>query len=588
MTLLKPRVQDGRSVDRSPSILALAPWTITLVAFVSGLLSLVSASESAIGPYGLIQALPLGYFVSLIILIAAFIMTCTNPETRYLQFIAEVTALVILLHGAPGIIESEPRFAPAWIHAGFTNYVAHTGRVLPQVDARFSWPSFFTGAAMLARAGGLPSAVLLLKWWPVFINLMYLPPIFLLAKQILRDEKKAMLVVWIFPLANWVGQDYYSPQSVAYLLYLVFLCVVLGPFAASRRTLLPRRKQQPAMLAEGHGQTRRDVIILLIVMLLLCSAMVTSHQLTPYFAIAVVAALVILGRTRLVAWTAVLFLLAAGWLCYGAIAFWSGHLHEIFGSLGNLGSNVSRDLVNRLHGSPAHYRVLDVRLLMFCAIWAAALAGVFLGRKTTADRRVAMVLMFAPILVIAGQPYGGEAGLRAFLFSLPGALPLLVLALTAAHGRLRAIAAGLLTALLIPGFLVARWGNELSEMVLPAEISGMNAVYATAPPGSTLVAITPQITWDFRDIGSYKYVTNKLYVLEFAFGNSVSGIVAHAKNPRGGYVVVSHSQLMYAWQTYGLGRSWGQTVEERLIASHLFLLIYQNSAMKVYKYIGGS
>ena len=117
MTLLTSRARGGRSVSSRPSVSALAPWALTLVALGLGLLSLASAKESAIGPYGLIQALPPGYFVSLVILVAAFIMTWTSHETRYPQFITETLVLVILLHGAPGIIESEPRFHEAWTHA---------------------------------------------------------------------------------------------------------------------------------------------------------------------------------------------------------------------------------------------------------------------------------------------------------------------------------------------------------------------------------------------------------------------------------------------------------------------------------------
>jgi hypothetical protein len=586
----------GRSTDAPRSIWRLAPWALTLVALGLGLLSLESARESAIGPYGLIQALPPGYFVALVILAAAFLMTWMNHEIRYSQFIAGAVVLVFLLHGAPGIIESEPRFHEAWTHAGFTDYVAHTGRVLPHIDARFNWPSFFTGAALLARAGGLPNAILLLRWFPVFINLLYLPPLFLLAKQILRDEKKAMLVVWIFPLANWVGQDYYSPQSVAYLLYLVFACLVLGPFAANRKELLPqwlraifppwgRRRQRPWTRPEDRENNRRDLVILLAIVLVLSLAMATGHQLTPYFAFVAVAGLAIIGRTRLVAWPAIMFLLATGWVCYGAIAFWSGHFNKIFGSVGNLKGNVSANLANRLRGSAAHYQVLDVRLLMVVFILALALAGLFLGRRTSADRRSAVVLMLAPALSLGGQAYGGEAGLRVFLFCLPGALCLAALALTAVTGGLRAIAVALLIALLIPGFLVARWGNELSEMVLPGEISGMRAMYAIAPPGSTFFSINPQVPWEFMDVGQHHYITNKLDVSGFAFGNPLPAIAARLKGAHGGYVVITESEVVYAQQSYGLG-DWAHVVEQRFAASSLFRRVYQNPAVVVYQYVG--
>ena len=226
-------------------MLTLARCAPLLAALAIGLLSLTTARESAIGQYGLIQALPPLYFVSLGILAVSFILLWRSPQPRFPEFVLGLIILVVLLQGAPSIIESEPRFGVAWLHAGFTNYVAQTGQVLPGVDARFSWPSFFTGMALLSRTAGLPNAMILIRWWPVFMNLLYLPPLYLLSKSLLRDQKRAMLAVWLFPFANWVGQDYYSPQSVAYLLYLVLLCVVLGPYGARRKALILRLRKKP-------------------------------------------------------------------------------------------------------------------------------------------------------------------------------------------------------------------------------------------------------------------------------------------------------------------------------------------------------
>ena len=46
---------------------------------------------------------------------------------------------------------------------------------------------------MVARAAGLPSTMLLLKWWPVAMNLLYLPPFYFLARAILGDSRRAAL-----------------------------------------------------------------------------------------------------------------------------------------------------------------------------------------------------------------------------------------------------------------------------------------------------------------------------------------------------------------------------------------------------------
>jgi hypothetical protein len=638
--MLSSRIDSLWPITRARSIPPLPPFMLTLArcalplaALAVGLLSLTTARESATGQYGLIQSLPPLYFVALGLLAISFILAWRSPQPRFPELILEVISLVVLLQGAPGIVESEPRFATAWLHAGFTDFVAQTGRVLPGIDARFNWPSFFTGMAFLDRAGGLPNAIILLRWWPVFINLLYLPPLYLLAKLVLRDQKKAMLVIWLFPFANWVGQDYYSPQAVAYLLYLVLLCVVLGPYGASRRAMIPhfRKKSGNNGLSAGnpgmssrcrtcgrfmgacrdcdarscehcqpmqhehqkkppddwHPQAPAYAITLQLVMLALCAAMDTGHQLTPVFAVATVAMLVFFGRTRLLVWPGVMFLLAAGWICYGAVSFWAGHFTALFGGLSSVGGNYAEDL--RLHGNAAHSQVINVRLLFAGVICGLAFIGFIVGRKMRADRTAATVMMLTPLVTIAGQSYGGEAGLRAFLFFLPGALCLVAMALTSAGPRLRLILIGALTAALIPAFLLARWGNELFERVLPGEISAMTALYRIAPPGSTMMALTSPITWQFMDIGQYQYSSTNIG--QFASGGIpsparlVPGLAGQlSKNPRGGYLIITRSQLESAQSAFA-PPGWGADVEQQLTQSHLFRLIYSNSASKIYQVV---
>lgn len=586
-----------RARNMPPLILTLGRCAVPLAALAIGLVSLTTARESAIGQYGLIQALPPLYFVSLAILAISFIHAWRSPVPRFPELILGVISLVVLLQSAPAIIESEPRFQIAWLHAGFTDFVARTGRVLPRLDTRFSWPSFFTGTAFLSRAGGLPNAIILIKWWSVFINLLYLPPLYMLAKLVLRDAKKAMLAIWLFPFANWIGQDYYSPQSVAYLLYLVLLCVVLGPYGARRKAMIPRlrrrsgdngKKKPPDDL---HPQAPAHALTLLLVMLALCAAIDTGHQLTPVFAVATVTVLVFFGRTRLRAWPGVMFLLAAGWLCYGAISFWIGHITAVFGGLGSVGTNYAKDLHLRLHPSAAHSQVNDVRLLVVGVICALAVIGFFVGRKMPADRTAAAVLMLTPLVTIAGQSYGSEAGLRGFLFSLPGTLCLVAMALTSAGLKFRPILIGALTAALIPAFLIARWGNESFERVLPGEISAATALYKVAPHGSTIMTLTSPATLEFVDIGQYRYRSTKLN--RFASGGIpdpallVPGLARILReNSHGGYLIITQSQLESARANSGLPLSWGAEVERRLTQSHLFRLIYSNSASKIYQVVG--
>ena len=565
---------------------------LPIAALGLGFLAMKRAPISAIGAYGLIQALPPLYYLAMSLACISFLLTWSTPRPSLLRLSADLVTLVVLLQSPPAIIEPVARFATAWLHAGFTDYVASTGHVLPNLDARFSWPGFFAGMGMIDRAIGLPSAITLLKWWPVAINLLYLPPFYLLARAILGTPRRAALAVWLFPLANWVGQDYYSPQSVAFLLYLIFIWLVVEQFGANRARLLPRlRQQRGRRLRPRPGdqeQTERPRAVMppvlgLAVLGLLGLAMIVSHQITPIFAGLALVLLAFFGRTSLKVFGILILLLTAGWICYAANAFWAGHSSMLFGGLGNIGANVTDDLSSRLRGSPQHYQVLDVRLLLSCFVWGLAALGFLAGYRRKLDVRTPAVLMITPFLVLSGGGYGGEAGLRVYLFSLAGALPLIAMLVPAARFVLRsAVASALVMALMVPAFVLARWGNELSEMTRPDEITAVRALYRIAPPGATAVSITPQVSWRFADINTYLYKPDNLD--EFAFVKVGLIVKLVDDNPQGGYVLITTSQIVYGEQAYGLPDNWGDRVERAMTSSGRFVLVYSNPNAKIYKF----
>jgi len=632
-----------------PGFLAVVRTLLPLAALGVGFYALTQAHVSAIGVYGLIQALPPLYYVALALATLSFLITWDSRRFSPLRFSFDLVVLVLLLQSPPAIIEPEARFPTAWLTAGFTDFVAHTGHVLPGIDARFSWPGFFAGVGMVARAAGLPSTVLLLKWWPVAMNLLYLPPFYLLARAILGDSRRAALATWLFPLANWVGQDYFSPQSVAFLLYLVFVWIIIDQFGAKRRKLFPRRTPQQRPRPDGPQATgppasgllvrtagllprraaqqdpqpdgpqaaalsasgllvrttgmfpRRaaqqdlqpgappaamPVALGLLVLTAIGVAISVSHQITPVFAGIVVVLLAFFGRTRLKAFAVLMLLFIAGWVCYGAVTFWVGHFSLLFGGFGDLGGNVNASLASRFKGTSQHRYILDVRLIVACFIWALAALGLLVGYRRRSEIRTPAILMIAPLLVLSVGRYGGEAGLRAYLFSLAGALPLVAMLFPVAssvRSSVRSWVAGaVITALLVPGFVLARWGNELSEMTRPDDLAAINALYRIAPSGATLVSVTQEVPWRYTAIDRYKYTFGNEKAFFTDNVGAIVGRVAH--NTRGGYVLITTGQLVFGEQTYGQPTDWGTRIERSMTSSGRFVLVYSNPDARIYKY----
>lgn len=577
-------------------------FALCFVALVIGFGALKLSSVAKIGPYGLIQALSPLYYVALILLIISFALHLRVKWHRSVLLSTHLAILVFLVHGAPAIIENAARFETAYIHVGFTDYVADTGSLLPYYDARFDWPSFFEGFAMLDKVAGVSSSVVLLRWWPVAMNLLYLPFIFRIAKQLLRSELKGWVAAGLFPLANWVGQDYFSPQSIAFLLYLAFIYILIEPLRANDRAVWQRlfrrrdtdsetsqqgRPGSPAQRQRGRPRTA-GIGFYLVALTLLMAAIATGHQLTPFMAIGSAVVLVIAGRTRVRGIVVVAVLITIGWICYGAVAFWSGHIELMIGGLGNVGGNVGSGVTQRVAGNVYHERAVDSRLVTAALVWGLAGLGALVWRPKNGDGTVAVLLFLVSFGMVAGGNYGGEGVLRVYLFSLPGAVCLIAALISKLpqfwHGQV-ALCCTLL--LLTPLFLLARWGNELFEMARPGELAASVEVYRIAAPGSTIATLNAFLAWQYDnaavDITEFPTVNPPLTTLGPQALSQITSTVDN--NPRGGYVLITTDQQEYGWLTDGMPQNWTTIIENQLDHSPNYKLRYSNSDAEIFQYI---
>jgi hypothetical protein len=591
-----PPEPDGDSTEPAGKARTYLTLLSCIIALTVGLLSLKASPEAKIGPYGLIQALSAWYYVAIGLVLLSFVWALQVDKYRSAILAAHLAVLVVLLQGAPGIVESTARFPTAWLTGGFTDYIAGTGKLLPELDARFSWPSFFAASAMFDKAAGVSTADVFLRWWPTALNLLYLPLIFRISKEFLGSEVKAWVATALFPMANWIGQDYYSPQSIAFLLYLAFFFILVGPLGANdapvwRSWPLPGRKRKPVsevqpQLRASQGPRASGFYIGMLVLLM--AAMATGHQLTPIMATLTALALVLAGRTRIRGGMVVFFgLMTVAWICYGAYAFWSGHRAMLIGGLGSLTGNLSGSVAggSGVHGSVAHEYVLDSRLLLAVIVSLFAILGAFLWRPKNGNRAALVLCFFAPFATLAGGDYGGEGGLRSYLFSLPPAICLIVAALSRLHWPYRQVALSTVLLLFVPLFLVARWGNEMFEMLLPGEVTAASTLYRIAPAGSELITVGPAYTLEFGDVNKYNF--GAADVTKLGPGDVPEIIQAVTGNPKDAYVVMTTDEVIYGWQNYGMPRTWGTTLEGMLSRSPHFKLIYSNPDAEIFQYIPG-
>ncbi|MFI7321426.1 lipopolysaccharide biosynthesis protein [Streptomyces venezuelae] len=521
------------------------------------------------GGLGLISVLPTPTLIGAALLVVVFAALLWTDRPVKSLLLVTLLATVVSLHALPAVVESEPRFATAWQHLGFLEYIDRTGTAVPDLDARWSWPGFFAAAAFVAKACGVSDLTEVIRWWPTVIQLLYLAPMFLLVRSMRASWRAKWTGLWIFVLSGWVGQDYFSPQGFTFLLYIAFVAVLMVWFRAPRMLWAKRRPGEAEV--EPAGRTERAVLLLVLIGLF--AATVPAHQLTPFVMLGVLTVLVLVGRSELRGLPILFGVLVVVWLGFLAEPYWSGHFDELFGGVGGVGGNVSSSVSGRIEGgSSTHRLVLYVRVAMAGGVLAFACWGWWRRHFSKYSERSLLVLTFVPFLGFGMQSYGGEMALRVFMFALPGAALLAGLALFPRAGLtpderdrdrvslapLAALMAGLV---LMGGFLVARWGNEPFERVRPGEVAAMEYLYAHDEPTARLLwmsddtveNVTPSIPWGARDMEKLEYVPTPAP----ADPVLVSGLVKALKDAGpNSYLMINRGQTTYLQLDAGYAKSW--------------------------------
>ncbi|MEA2254282.1 MAG: hypothetical protein QOG35_327 [Solirubrobacteraceae bacterium] len=580
MTLLEPapaavaRAPGARATQRR-SVRSLAIVLPEAAALALWLVSLQDLDPRAMTSVGLVSVLPVGAFVALALLGTSFCLTLRRARPAWGLLVLQVVVLVFMLYALPTLVEGQPRFAVTWRHIGVMQAILDTGHLDPGRSAYFNWPGFFALAGLAVRAAGVHSLVGAANWAPLAFELAYLGPLLLILRALTDDRRLVWLSVWVFYLGNWIGQDYFSPQAFALLLYLVVLAVLLTWLRPQARGVA-----SPSVARAG----------LVAIVLVLFAAMVPSHQLTPFALLSAVTALVVARRCSARGLPVAMAVVLGAFLSYLAVGYLSGHAQQLFGEVGQLDSTVSQNVAGRLRGDAGHLLVTRLRLAITAALWLLALAGALLRRRAGHRDAAPALLLLAPFPLAVLQPYGGEILLRVFLFSLP-----FTAFFVAAVLRRAPIGIVIATTLaLLGGFMVTRYGNERMDWFSGGEVAAVQRLEAVAPPGSTLMAWSGSLPWESHgyELHRFRLVASSPawpQIVGLAPG-SAAQLSALARlmrsQPGGAYLVLTRSQKAEVDLT-GLGpRGSLARVDAALRDSRRFRLLYDNGDGSVYALAG--
>lgn len=551
---------------------------------------------------GLISVLPASTLVGLALLTVGFVGALSLPRRCVWLLSAQLVLLVLMLHGITALLESEPRFAITWVHAGFVEFIDRTGTTAPDLDTRWSWPGFFALAAFWAGSGKLEALQTVLTVTPVVLNLLYLVALGLLMTTIRMVWQARWLAALFFCLLNWIGQDYFSPQGSSLLFYLLFVAFLvmwfrppLSPpgdlprplrwgsklwrrlWGNASRGELPPRKAAPA-----------ERVVVLAVVVGLFAAATVCHQLTPFAMLVSAAGLVVARRCALTGLPVLLVVILLAWITFMTQAYWGANLGDVAGGVGDIGGAVG----NRASlGNAEHLLVVHARMFATVMVFLIAGWGLLRRRRRGIEDRVLLVLTAAPIGLALMQSYGGEMALRVYLFALAPASVLAALALfprpASRPSMLARCVAAVGALVLLFSFFVTRYGNEAFERIPVGAVSAVETVYerTTGPVKFLYVTAVPELnSTPFMPLG-YRDVERVHWMNTMApiDPNDVSGVVQTLREQgAGGYLITTRSQEAYIVFGQGYPRDWGARFRHALAAAPGLRVVVDNPDATIY------
>ena len=415
----------------------------------------VLAIKLVFGNYGLIHSFPATFFIALSLLVLCSAILWNDPRKNNailtIQFITFLAGIWLV----PFICELVPS-RTSYTGAGFVDYIVRYGTLNPEVAFYHNWPAFSVLNAILVNALGLTDLTKLMGLTPFFSNCFYFLALCLL-RRFMSNQNLATLwwpMVWVFFIANYIGQDYFSPQGLAYFLFLLFV----GLLFVSKET-------------DGYASGSNGEILKLLLFL----SITISHAVTSMITIAVIFALTFRREKWYNSFLITSIIILSAWTFYGSIVYFNGHILGIIHQALNFDSTLNNNV--SLLGSNDALQVQKVSFYYTLVLLSLYALGWVTTRQGFAKNCFTM-LGSVPLFLIF-IPYGGEMKLRVILFSL---LPIAFFSSSFFRNR-RGLASYvfiLFLILSIPLHIIIHYGGEEYNYVSSAELNAANFLSAKA------------------------------------------------------------------------------------------------------------
>lgn len=468
-------------------VLGQAPvaWLTVLAPVALWWVSLDAIDLEGIGRFGLSASLPAAWYAALAIGVAGAIRTVFAARFNGILVAAHVAVVILVVYATLPAVADMPQYAWTYKHIGVTNSIEQVGAVGPLVDIYHRWPAFFSLAAAFSRLSGLGDPLHYAAWAEPVFSLLGAVLVAAIAHTVSDDSRVAGIAALFFSLTAWVAQNYFAPQTLAFLIGLTLILVLLRH--------VPGRRPSPHWMTRLAGPdatrpaSRWSGRTTLGVVFALNAVVVVTHQLSPYMILLSLATMAVLGVVR-PRW----LVLAVAVLPTAYLLLHLPYVQDNFGLFTSV--NPSDNWRARVYDTTQPWLVAHAGGLVSACTWVLALLAVasLLWRRTGTGPLIVLALAVAPVFALLGGAYGGEASLRVHYFAAPWLAVLVAWGLVALpSSRWRTGATAVALAGVATLFLVAFFGRTALNVIPRDEVQASAYFYEHAEPNSLLVQVNP-------------------------------------------------------------------------------------------------
>jgi hypothetical protein len=403
--------------------------------------------------YGLIRSLPVSFFIALgLVTIASamlWVSRVNHGRLLFLQLVFLITAIWLTPLLVGGVGAAHPVVTDSFYDYGNAEYIIRQGHSAPDVLWRLSWPGLFILVTFLNEVIGIGQPSVLVATFPLLSHLLYLLPLYLIFKNTIGNGESNLhwAALWIFYLGISGSYGGIHTQTLASMFLLILVVILTG---------------------SQFWQTR---FVGLLAYMIVFASLITTHLVTPLYALFATMALWITKRLRTGTFIVIGAVMIIAWMLYGAASFFEGNLSVFVNRIFMPRLLWEISVQDRLTGSPSHQIVVQIRLLTATAFVLLGVVGFIVGRrkKNRSDLSMIAIAVSGGLLaVVLGVSNGFDVLHRLFFFIM------LPTAYFGAKFMERKVTTVFLTGILIillPAHIISHYGNQAMDYASPSTMT---------------------------------------------------------------------------------------------------------------------